>query len=84
MKEYESFNFACLMENIMSPCNTKKFHRINPQLIEAFFNIVCAYVTDCFKAEKACTVRILFIFFSILRHRIVFIHVLFLYKGHFG
>jgi hypothetical protein len=63
MKEYESFNFACLMENIMSPCNTKKFHRINPQLIEAFFNIVCAYVTNCFKAEKACTVS-KFIFFN--------------------
>lgn len=58
MKDYESFNFACLMENIMSPSNAKKFHRINPQLVEAFFNIVCAYVTNCFKAEKACNVSL--------------------------
>ena len=59
MREYESFNFACLMENIMSPANAKKFHRINSQLLEAFFNIVCVYVTNCFKAEKACTVSYL-------------------------
>ena len=56
MKDYESFNFACLMENILSPSNTKKFHLLNPQLLEAFFNIVCVYITNCFKAEKVCTV----------------------------
>lgn len=56
MRDYELFNFACLMENIMSPANGKKFYLMNAQIIEAFFNIVCAYVTNCFKIEKACTV----------------------------
>jgi hypothetical protein len=65
MKDYESFNFACLMENILSPSNTKKFHLLNPQLLQAFFNIVCVYITNCFKAEKACAVSRHILYFKI-------------------
>jgi hypothetical protein len=56
INEYETFNLACLIENILSPINMKKIHLINIQLIDAFFQLVCGFVINCFKIEKACQV----------------------------
>ena len=46
------------MENLMLPVNIKRVNLINSQLVEAFFNIVCGFVINCFKAEKACVVSL--------------------------
>lgn len=38
----------------MSPMNVKNMTSLNGQLVEAFFNLVCGFAINCFKAERAC------------------------------
>jgi hypothetical protein len=55
MKHYESFNFACLVENLLTFSNIKYFHFLDPQLVNSFFDLIFTFVVKCFKAEKQCS-----------------------------
>ena len=55
IKDHEFLNLASLIENLMASANMKKLNLLNGQYVDVFFNFVCVFVINCFKAEKNCT-----------------------------
>ncbi len=52
LRRHESLNYACLIENILSTANVKRFQEIDCGLVEALFTLICQFVVECFKAER--------------------------------
>ncbi|CAF0887255.1 unnamed protein product [Brachionus calyciflorus] len=54
IKDYESFNVSCLIENLLLQSSLKHIALINSGLVENFFGQVTSFLVNCFKAERAC------------------------------